>query len=273
MSYFRQFPNLPYDFDRNGIKQTVVDIYRSARPLKAFLDDLNAYSFYDIKNGERPDIVSQRLYGTTQFYWTFFVINDFLHDGLAAWPMSQEKLQAYMAQEYEGVVITTNPYVDETGDPGVISSYPNSLAGRFQLGETVTGTTSNATGIVVKKNLDMNQLVLQSVVGSFIGSSAPGPSNATESITGSDSDDSVNTYDVYKYIDAPHDYYRTDDPDMRLQTVGTFINGGQPSGELSYHTNRNQLFTSNEGRSKIRVIDPKYITDFVEKYEAIINNV
>ena len=273
MSYFRQFPKLPYDFDRNGIKQTVVDIYRSARPLKAFLDDLNAYSFYDIKNGERPDIVSQRLYGTTQFYWTFFVINDFLHDGLAAWPMSQEKLQAYMKQEYEGVVITTNPYVDETGDIGVISSYPNSLAGRFQLGETVTGTTSGATGIIVKKNLDMNQLVLQTVVGSFIGDSTPGPSNATESITGSLSDDSVNTYDVYKYIDAPHNYYRTDDPDKRLQTNAIFITGGEPSGELSFHTYRSHLFTSNEARSKMRVIDPKYITDFGEKYEAIINNV
>ena len=273
MSYFRQFPKLPYDFDRNGIKQNVVDIYRSARPLKAYLDDLNAYSFYEIKNGERPDIVSQRLYGTTQYYWTFFVINDFLHDGLAAWPMSQEKLHAYMAQEFEGVVITTNPEVDETGDPGVISSYPNSLAGRFELGETVQGTNSSATGIIVKKNLDMNQLVLQTVVGSFIGDSTPGPSNATETITGVKSADSVNTYDVYKYIDAPHDYYRTDDLDKRVQTVATFINGGEPAGELSYHTNREHLFTSNEARSKIRVIDPKYISDFVDKYEAIINNV
>ena len=265
MSYFRQFPKLPYDFDRNGIQQTVVDIYRSARPLKAFLDDLNAYSFYEIKNGERPDIVSQRLYGTTQYYWTFFVINDFLHDGLAAWPMSQEKLHAYMAQEYEGVVITTNPYVDETGDIGVISSYPNSLSGRFQLGEIVTGTTSGATGILVKKNLDMNQLVLQTVVGSFIGSSAPGPSNATESITGLLSDDSVNTYDVYKYIDAPHNYYRTDDPDKRVQTNAIFIPGGEPSGELSFHTHRNHLFTSNEARSKMRVVDPKYISRLCRK--------
>ena len=273
MSYFRQFPKLSYDFDRNGIKQTVVDIYRSARPLKAFLDDLNAYSFYEIKNGERPDIVSQRLYGTTQYYWTFFVINDFLHDGLAAWPMSQEKLHAYMAQEFEGVVITTNPKDIPTGDIGVSLGQENSLSGRFELGETITGTTSGATGILVKKNADMNQLVLQTVVGSFIGDSTPGPSNATESITGLTSDDSVNTYDVYKYIDAPHNYYRTDDPEKRVQTNAIFIPGGEPAGELSYDTNRTHLFSSNEARSKMRVIDPKYISDFVEKYEAIINNV
>jgi len=273
MSYFKQFPTLAYDFDRNGIKQTVVDIYRSARPLNAFLDNLNAYSFYEIKNGERPDIVSQRLYGTTQFYWTFFVINDFLHDGLASWPMSQEKLQAYMKQEFQGVVITTNPKDIPTGDAGVSLGQANSLSGRFELGETITGTTSGATGVLVKKNLDMNQIVLQDVVGSFIGSSAPGPQNATEKVTGLDTIDSVDTYDVYKYIDAPHNYYRTDDPEKRVVSNGIFITGGEPVGEISFDTNRSHLFAANEARSKIRVIDPKYITQFVEKYEAIINNV
>ena len=78
MSYFKQFPTLPYDFDRNGIKQTVVDIYRSARPLNAYLDDLNAYSFYEVKNGERPDIASQRIYGTTQSLMISFM-TDLLH--------------------------------------------------------------------------------------------------------------------------------------------------------------------------------------------------
>jgi hypothetical protein len=119
----------------------------------------------------------------------------------------------------------------------------------------------------------MNQLVLQNVQGSFIGSSAPGPQNATEKVTGSNSIDSVNTYDVYRYIDAPHNYYRSDDSEKRVATNNVFINGGEPSGELSFDTNRSHLFAANEARSKIRVVDPKYINQFVEKYEAIINNV
>ena len=272
MSYFKQFPSANYDFDRNGIIQKVVDIYRSARPLDTYLDDLNAYSFYQVKNGERPDIVSQRLYGTPAFYWTFFIVNDFLHDGLAAWPMSQEKLHDYMAQEFEGVVITTNPSVDETGDPGVISSYPNSLAGRFELEEQIVGITSTASGTLTKKNVDMNQLVIQNVTGTFIGNSAPGPLNSTEKVTGSITEDTVDTYDVYKYIDAPHSYYRTDDPEKRVVTNGVFISGGEPAGQLSFRTNREYLFDTNEARSQIRVVDPKYITQFADKYEAIINN-
>ena len=286
MGYFRQFPQLNYDFDRNGILQKVVDIYRAARPLDAFIDDLNAYSFYSVKNGERPDIVSQRLYGTTQYYWTFFIVNDFLHDGLAAWPMSQEKLHDYMNEEFAGVVITTNPRVQDSPDAGVEFDYPNSLSGRFQLGETITGSTTGATGTLVKKNADMNQLVLQDVVGTFQGSSSNG---TVEKLTGNKSGDSVDTYDVYKYLEAPHSYFRMiaenveqeteynwangfNYNDRRMESNNVFIPGGTPPSELEFQTNRSYLFEVNEARSKIRVIDPKYITQFADKYEAIINN-
>lgn len=286
MGYFRQFPQLNYDFDRNGILQKVVDIYRAARPLDAFIDDLNAYSFYSVKNGERPDIVSQRLYGTTQYYWTFFIVNDFLHDGLAAWPMSQEKLHDYMNEEFAGVVITTNPRVQDSPDAGVEFDYPNSLSGRFQLGETITGSTTGATGTLVKKNADMNQLVLQDVVGTFQGSSSNG---TVEKLTGNKSGDSVDTYDVYKYLEAPHSYFRMiaenveqeteynwangfNYNDRRMESNNVFIPGGTPPSELEFQTNRSYLFEVNEARSKIKVIDPKYITQFADKYEAIINN-
>ena len=109
MAFFKQFPKVEYDFNRTGVKQNMVDLFRSVRPLPSFLDNYSAYKFYEVKNGERPDIVSQRLYGTSQYYWTLFVVNDFLHDGMRSWPMSQEDLYTYIEKEYEGYVIETNP--------------------------------------------------------------------------------------------------------------------------------------------------------------------
>ena len=164
MSFFKQFPTISYDFDRSGVLQNVVNIYRSVRPLQLFADNFSTYTYYDIKNGERPDIVSQRLYGSTNYYWTFFILNDFLHDGLAALPMSQEKLQTYMAAEYSGTVINTNPQIQRDQDQSIID-HRNSLAGRFTLGETITGGTSGATGTLHKKDLDLNQIVLKNVTG------------------------------------------------------------------------------------------------------------
>lgn len=271
--YFRQFDKVPYDFNRDGVIQQVVNMFKTARVMSAFEDDVNTYTLYQVQNGERPDVVSLRLYDTPDYYWTFFVLNPFLHDGLAAWPMSQEKLNEYILQHYEGTVITTNPSVAESGDIGVILGQDDSLAGRFELGETITGNNSSATGKLVKKNIDMNQLVLQDVNGSFIGSSVSGPGNASESITGGTSGDSVNTYDVYKYIDAPHSYYRTDDPEKRVVTPAAFVSGGEPMQFLSFRTNRDYLFDSNEARSRIKIVNPKYIDKFVDAYEAIIKNV
>jgi len=77
MSYFKQFPKTTFDFLKDGKKQAMVDIHKSVRPLQHFLDDITEYSFYQIQDGERPDIVSQRLYSTSDYYWSFFVVNDF----------------------------------------------------------------------------------------------------------------------------------------------------------------------------------------------------
>ena len=208
MSFFKQFPKIEYDFNRTGVKQNMVDLFRSVRPLPSFLDNYSAYKFYEIKNGERPDIVSQRLYGTSQYYWTFFAVNEFLHDGYRAWPMSQEDLFTYIEKEYEGYVIETNPVITRDTD-GLITNHRNSLSGRFALGETITGATSGATGTLTSKITDLSQLVVQNVTGAFIGDQTPG-SNTTELVVGGTSEDSVSTYNVYKYAEAPYYYYETD---------------------------------------------------------------
>ena len=201
MAFFKQFPKIQYDFERNGVITNVVNIYRSVRPLREFIDNSSAYTFYEIKNGERPDIVSQRLYDNPNYYWTFFVINDDLHDGTRAWPMSQEDLFDYMEKEYEGYAITTNPTIVRNTD-GIITSFEDSLAGSvpnvsdgaFTLGETITGSISGFSGTLTKKNVDMNQLIIQEV-----NSNAPlGDPNAisggTELLVGSKSGDSIGTY-------------------------------------------------------------------------------
>ena len=269
MSFFKQFPKIEYDFNRTGVKQNMVDLFRSVRPLPSFLDNYSAYKFYEIKNGERPDIVSQRIYGSSQYYWTFFVINDFLHDGYRAWPMSQEDLFDYIAKEYEGYVIETNPVITRDTDQ-LITDHRNSLAGRFALGETITGATSGATGTLTSKITDLSQLIVQNVTGAFIGDQTPG-SNTTELVVGGTSEDSVSTYNVYKYAEAPYYYHRTDDADKKPVTNANHIVGGVDALHLSYVSNRSHIIEENDERTKIRIIDPAYVEQFVDQFEELIN--
>lgn len=259
MAFFKQFPKIKYDFNRQGVFQNMVDLFRSVRALPSFLDSYTGYRLYEIKNGERPDIVSGRLYGTSKYYWTFFVINDFLHDGMRSWPMSQEDLQAYMEKEYNGYVIETNPKIT--------NNFEDSLAGRFTLGETLSGSVSGATGKLTKKITDLSQLVIQDVTGAYIGSAT----GAKELITGATSEDSVSTYNVYKYLDAPYYYYETSDANKKPVTNADHITGGKDAYTLSHVTNRAHLEATNDQNSFIRYVDPAYINQFTKAFEELIN--
>ena len=309
MSYFRQFPKLVYDFNREGVVNSVVDLFRQVRPLQNYIDDFAAYKYYNIKDGERPDIVSQRLYSSTNYYWTFFLINDSLHDGLGSWPMSMQDLNQYIDIEYEGVALETRPNIVRDTDGGIVE-FRNSLAGedKFQkqgawtVGRTVTGATSGATGTLKRKDLYLNQLVVQDVTGTFLGA---GDGNTLEDVTGSWIDPvtkaiipcSVQVWKAWPYAEAPHHYYISGDaaedpltlPDGTRgygieahvssanffsttddATLNLIIQEGSTAAPL-YTSNREYVFKKNEERSKIRIIDPAFIPEFASKFESLIN--
>lgn len=256
--FFKQFPKVDYDFNRTGVVQKMVDLYRSVRPLPTFLDTYSGYKFYNIKNGERPDIVSGRLYGTSRYYWTFFVINEHLHDGYRAWPMSQESLQDYMTKEYNGFAIETKPKVISGPD----GAFENSLSGRFTLGETVIGASSNASGTVTKKIVDLSQLIVQDTTGTFI---------APELITGQTSTNSVSSNRVFKYLDAPYYYYKAGDAKKQPVTSADHITGGVNHSQLEFVSNRAYLEDRNDSNAQIRYIDPAFINKFTKAFKDLIN--
>ena len=274
MSFFKQFPTQSYDFNRDGIIQQVVDIYRSVRVEGSSIDNPSLYLNYNIKDGERPDIVSQRLYNTPEYYWTFFVINEMLHDGMRAWPMSRTVMEDYLAEEYSGVVITTNPVTVTNTDLG-ITTFRDSLAGRFRLNETITGQANlhngnPPSGTLVKKDIDLNQLVLKDVTGTFFGDPDL-TSNSSEKISGNLSNDDVDTFRVYPYRDAPHHGHLINDPEKRPTDNGVYVSGGTSINDITYQSNQSFVFDLNEKRSSIRVISPQYIDRFVEDFETMMN--
>ncbi len=273
MSFFRQFPTVNYDLRKDGSVMRMVNIFRSVRPLQNFIDDTSLYTYYEIKNGERPDIVSQRLYGTPDFYWTFFVVNDFLHDGYKVWPMSEEQLFDYIKNEYDGYAITTKPVIVRNSD-GLVTDYRDSLSGRFKLGEDILGTVSGARGTLTKKNIDMNQLVIQDMQNNAAFSGGGLENNNYEFLQGQTSGDFVETFKVFNYADAPHHYFIKDEDGVeREYTNMTFINqsAATPAASLSYVSNRQYVNELNEERSRIRVISPEFIGKFLENFERLIN--
>ena len=277
MSFFRQFPKIQYDFQDNGIDTRIIDIFRFVKADDRYLDDLSTYAFYQIQNGDRPDIVSNLLYGTPDYYWTFFVINEQLKTGLSGWPMSTEQFEDYMTTEYDGIVIETYPVIIRDGD-GRIEEHRNSFAERFQLNETVTGILSGATGIVKAIDVQKSQLILRDVDGVF---------QETELVRDNTTLKEVTSYRVWDYRDAPHHYEDDDgntiysalhideqyiyDANNVLVTASNPIQTGTSDSEVNIITNLEYETQLNDERANIRVIRPKLIYDFAKNYRDLIN--
>ena len=124
MSFFNQFPKIKYDLRGNSLLTNVTDIFRNVDVNDILADTNNSYLFYDIPDGDRPDIVSRRLYDDPRYYWTFFIINDHLKNGvLDSWPKSSGELERFLEDQYDAYsVIELLPTSNQETPPKLINT-------------------------------------------------------------------------------------------------------------------------------------------------------
>ena len=115
MKYFQSFPFVKYDTLGDGVSTTMTDFTPNFKVRNASLIKNISYMNHTIGDGERPDITSHMLYGTTAYHWTFFTINDHLRKGISEWPLSQRDLDNYVSSKYgKYACITFDPTDDDS---------------------------------------------------------------------------------------------------------------------------------------------------------------
>ena len=102
----------------------VRDITANVRPLKNTLDNITLYDLYDIIDGETPEIVSNKFYGSPNYHWAIMMANQ-RYDYLNDWPLPYDRLVQYCIDKYgDGNIYDTHHYEDEVGFV-VNSDYPS----------------------------------------------------------------------------------------------------------------------------------------------------
>jgi hypothetical protein len=99
MSIFQFYPKVAYKVDNvDYIK--AIDITTSIK-IKDFFKTYRGISFnpYVIKDGERPDYVSYRFYGTPMYDWVVLLSND-IYNIYDDWPKSTRTLNSYVEEKY-----------------------------------------------------------------------------------------------------------------------------------------------------------------------------
>lgn len=228
--YFQNFPIIEYDLYLDGQKSEVVDIFRIVKVKSEFKDDVTFYTYYDIQDGERPDVVSTRLYGSSNYYWTFFMVNDNLVNTYADWPLSTTKLQEFIDRKYEGVVLNTN----------------ENISTKFSLNTVFEGLISGARAKLIEKDPTLGTIKIELISGNFRNNEVVRDLISNEFII-------IQNQSAFK--DAIHHYENAD---------GKYVNKGTLGATPI--TNEEYEYFKNDAKSKIKIIRPTYIQTIADQF-------
>lgn len=165
MGYFRNFPTIEYTFSSDGKPEAVEfqNLIRFSEVIQNLADNQSLYEYYNVRDGERPDTVSRRLYGTTDYYWTFYLLNeDIRHCG---WPLSEAELALKLAEDIPGNCLVFLPQddVDTGNDTGWLQA---AMIEQFEIGGTIFGSVSGASGTIYARNVNLGQIFVRLDPGS-----------------------------------------------------------------------------------------------------------
>lgn len=99
--YFEKFPRIYYPVTINGVKQysLLKDITVNVRFIKEFLSNVTLYDYYDIVDGETPEIISEKFYGTPFYHWIIMILNE-RYDYLTDFPLPYNALYNMVVDKY-----------------------------------------------------------------------------------------------------------------------------------------------------------------------------
>ena len=192
MSYFKNFPAIDYYFGNKTQPTRFQNMMVYADLIDQIKDDVSVYTEYNIQDGDRPDQISQKLYGTTDYHWTLFLMNDDVR--LHGFPLSYNDLVEKAKVDYPNTVFNTR----------------NDLSTKFKVGTEVTGLTSGAKGTILRRRLDFGQIIV-STTDTFVAGEIISATEAEVLITAT-IDGVVLEYNAVHHYTNDSDLYVDVDP-------------------------------------------------------------
>ncbi len=183
--YFSSIESVLVDVDGSGNLDAIKNLTSRAKVSEALLSSSVYYQTVTVADGERPDILSKRLYNDERYHWTFLLLNPQIKNIWDDWPMSSSQLIDYCTNKYQYLAADTD----------------DDLNNKFILGETVQGGVSGALGTVKEIHVNLGYITIEKTSGTF--------SVTGETINGLNSQDSAACNFVKSQAYAPHHHRNT----------------------------------------------------------------
>ena len=229
--YFNNIRTVLIDVDGSGNNDLIKNLTAKAKFSDALINNAGFYETEEIIDGERPDLLSQRLYGTGVYHWTFLLLNPQIKNIWDDWPMSASQLIEYCTNKYQYLAADTD----------------ESLVDKFIVGETVTGSVSSATGIVKEIHVNLGYVTIEKTSGTFVVTG--------ETIQGGNSSDSVACNFIKSQAYAPHHH---------VDSSGNWVKRAS-SGTTAYSYIDYESAVTEQNRD-IKVIKPIHIHNVAKQF-------
>ena len=99
MYFDDNFPVIPYDSVGDYKFKDVTNLLRRVALRAKVKTSTLLYDTYDVKNGETPESLADKLYGDSELHWIIMLIND-ITDRYHQWPMSEAQFSQYLKDKY-----------------------------------------------------------------------------------------------------------------------------------------------------------------------------
>lgn len=99
--FFSYYPKIQYSLndDLNEVKLVTNILFRFEME-EQFKNNSLAYYFYNVNDGEKPEDIAYKVYGSSERHWIILMMNNII-DPLSQWPLDYRTLVEYIIDKYE----------------------------------------------------------------------------------------------------------------------------------------------------------------------------
>ena len=105
MEYFETFPKLYYDIKGDGNLKLITDILRRFKVRNNIQEEAVMFDKYEVQDGEKPEDVSMKFYGTPYHHWVVLSMNN-VKDRFYEWSLSEQDFESFVKEKYTNPLAT-----------------------------------------------------------------------------------------------------------------------------------------------------------------------
>jgi len=190
-----------------------------------------------IDDFDRPDTLSYSLYGTPDYYWTFYYLNNDIRE--SGWPLAELELQDKLKADYPNRTIVTQTPIATT----------------IKVGDVVVGQTSGSVGTVIKKFIDLGQVVVSSPDNFGVGELV---------IPNSRDADTITVSSETAQFDSVHHYENSSGEYVDIDPLSPSLGGLTP---ITYS---NRVYAKNNSLREMSVMRPGVVSQVQSEYNRLL---